>query len=45
MGFLCQMSERSLRVLAQHDNPVDSMGTPVPFTGATRSGRLFWLLF
>jgi len=29
MVFLCQLSERLLRVLAQHDNSADSMGTPV----------------
>ena len=31
MGFLCQLSERLLRVLAQHDNSATSMGTPVYF--------------
>ena len=29
MGFLCQLSERFLRVLAQHVNNTISMGTPV----------------
>ncbi len=29
MGFLGQLSERLLRVLAQHDNSIASMGTPV----------------
>ena len=28
MGFLCQLSERLLRVLAQRDNSAASMGTP-----------------
>ena len=34
MGFLRQLSERLLRVLAQHDNGIVSMGTPVSSTGA-----------
>ena len=34
MGFLCQLSERFLRVLAQHENNAALMGTPVSFTGA-----------
>ena len=29
MGFLCQLSERLLRVLAQYENGTVSMGTPV----------------
>jgi hypothetical protein len=33
MGFLRQLSERSMRVLAQHANGAVSMGTPV-FQGA-----------
>ena len=41
MGFLRQLSERILRVLAQHDNGAASMGTPVPFTGAQLTWRPF----
>jgi len=33
MGFLGQLFERFLRVLAQHGNSAVSMGTPVLFTG------------
>ena len=35
------MSERFLRVLAQHDNDTGSMGTPVSFTGAQLTWRPF----
>ena len=41
MGFLCQLSERLLRVLAQHDNGAVSMGTPVSSTGAQLKWRPF----
>jgi len=45
MGFLRQLSERFLRVLAQHVIRHASMGTPCPLRGAWRSDGLFWLLF
>jgi hypothetical protein len=40
MGFLCQLSERLLRVLAQLDNGTASMGTPV-LQGAQLTWRPF----
>ena len=45
MGFLRQLSERLLRVLAQHDNTTTSMGTPVSLQGRSLRGGLFWVLF
>ena len=45
MGFLCQLSERLLRVLAQHGNNTLSLGYPVSFTGRSLRGGLFWVLF
>jgi len=33
MSFLCQLFERFLRVLAQHDGCAVTMGIPVLFTG------------
>ena len=41
MGFLRQLSEGLLRVLAQHANSILSMGTPVPSTGAQLTWRPF----
>jgi len=48
MGFLGQLFERFLRVLAQHVARHASMGTPVLFTGAPSVvtaffGYFFWL--
>jgi len=40
MSFLCQLSERLLRVLVQHENYPGSMGTPVSL-GAQLTWRPF----
>ena len=37
MSFLCQLAERSLRVLAQHDKTTAQMGTPV-----SQGAQLAW---
>jgi hypothetical protein len=48
MGFLGQVSERLLRVLAQHDNNTITLGTPCLLRGAADveafSGYSFGLL-
>ena len=45
MGFLRQLFERLLRVLAQHVSRHASMGTPCLLRGDRRSDGFFWLLF
>ena len=44
-AFCASMSERLLRVLAQHVSRYASMGTPCLLRGDRRSDGFFWLLF
>jgi hypothetical protein len=45
MGFLRQLSERLLRVLAQHDNNAITLGTPCLLRGATDVAAFFGYFF